>query len=166
MEKLELGTVSVVIDPEHLNFNETTLNDYIQTESGYYDNFGAYLALAEKMLQQAELRAESVFSQKLADWKDANGGSDKMAESRAKADPERVAAENEVIEAKYKVKRLQQHLKAWDKNHDNAQSLGHMLRKEMDKLQSDIFVRNRRLDVDIDRKVEETVKSFDEYEDE
>ena len=38
-----------------------------------------------------------------------------------------------VIEARYVVNRLKNHLKAWDKNHDNAQSMGHMLRKQMEK---------------------------------
>jgi len=31
------------------------------------------------------------------------------------------------------------YLKAWDKNHDNAQNRGHTLRKELDKLNKDIY---------------------------
>jgi hypothetical protein len=55
---------------------------------------------------------------------------------------------------------LQQHLRAWDKNHDNAQSRGHMIRKEMDKLNIDIY-KSKQLDVDIDRKVSEIIKEAD-----
>ena len=34
---------------------------------------------------------------------------------------------------------LKQHLRSWDKAHENAQSRGHMIRKEMDKLNTDIM---------------------------
>jgi hypothetical protein len=34
---------------------------------------------------------------------------------------------------------MQQHLRAWDKAHDNAQNRGHTLRKEMDKFTPKTF---------------------------
>ena len=43
----------------------------------------------------------------------------------------------------HKVTLLKQHLKAWDKAHENAMSRGHMVRKEMDKLNTDIVLKNR-----------------------
>lgn len=138
MESLELGERTAIIDPAHLKLNEQMLNQYLETEAGYYDNFGACLATAERLLQLAELRAEKMFGLKFADYKDSMAGSDKINECRAKADPAVVACEEDVIDAKYKVKRLQQHLRAWDKNHDNAQSMGYMLRKQLDKLNNDI----------------------------
>jgi hypothetical protein len=153
LERLELGSQTAIINPENLRFNETNLKEYLQTESGYYDNFGACLALAEKILQQVELQAERLYSASFAEWKD-NGGSDKLAEARAKADTAVIAANELVIEAKYKVKRLQQHLRAWDKNHDNAQSLGHMLRKEMEKLNADIKFRQDQFDAWVDADVD------------
>ena len=61
VEKLEIGTSSVVIDPTNLTFSEATLSSYIETEAGYYDNFGAYLALAEKNLQIREIEHEKLF---------------------------------------------------------------------------------------------------------
>ena len=61
-----------------------------------------------------------------------------MAEAKADVDPVVCELQERVVEAKYKVARLKRHLLAWDKNHDNAMSLGHMLRKEMDKLHSTI----------------------------
>lgn len=139
-EKIQLGDQVVTIDPMNLKFNENTLSQYLQLEGGYYDNFGAHLATAEKMLQQAELYAERLYATSFAEWKD-NGGSDKLAEARAKADTAVIAANEVVIEAKYIVKRLQQHLRAWDKNHDNAQSLGHMLRKQIDKMNAEIYMK-------------------------
>jgi hypothetical protein len=44
-----------------------------------------------------------------------------------------------VIEKKSAVGFLKMYLKAWDKNHDNAQNRGHTLRKELDKLNKDIY---------------------------
>jgi hypothetical protein len=52
----------------------------------------------------------------------------------------------EVRQAKYIVARLKQHLRAWDKSHDNAQSMGHMLRKQMDKLNAEISLRVANID--------------------
>lgn len=163
-EKLEFANVSVEVNPEYLAFNEMTLNQYIQTEAGYYDNFGAYLSLAEKNLQNVELRHEKLISERFAEAKDA-GGSDKLAEAKAKSDPDVVLLKEQIIDAKYAVNRLKQHLRAWDKNHDNAQSLGHMQRKIMDKLNGDILgPRHMGLDSHQDEIISETIKSFDEAE--
>lgn len=141
MEKeiLEIAGQSVEIDPAVLKFSEQTLTTYIQTEGGYYDNFGGYLALAEKVLQLREMNYEKIYAERFAEAK--QDGSDKLAEAKAKADVDVLDARQAIIEARYKVKRIQNHLKAWDKNHDNAQSLGHMLRKEMDKLSHDVIYR-------------------------
>lgn len=141
-ETLMFAGVDVEIDPLHLSFSESTLNDYIQKESGYYDNFGAYLALAEHNLQEKELQHEKLFADRFVEAKE-NGASDKLAEAKAKADNDVVACKELIIDARYVVNRLKQHLRAWDKNHDNAQSLGHMLRKTMDKLNADIFFKCR-----------------------
>lgn len=167
-EKLEFDKYLVEIDPEKLRFSEDSLSSYIQTEGGYYDHFGAYLALAERNLQNKELQAEKLFSERFDEAKEA-GSSDKLAEAKAKADATVVAMREYVIEAKYIVTRLKMHLKAWDKNHDNAQSMGHMLRKQMDKLNSDIMLKlhdvgGGRTVPGLDNAIEETVRSFDKAE--
>lgn len=148
IEKLNIGERVARIDPQNLKFNEATLNEYIQKEAGYYDNFGSHLAMAEKLLQREEMLHEKMYSDRFAEAKD-NGASDKKAEAIAKGDSEVVILKENIIEAKYKVQRLRRHLYAWDKNHDNAQSLGHMLRKEMDKLNAEIFSRNKQFDYDV-----------------
>ena len=74
-----------------------------------------------------------IFSEKFTANKEL-GGSDKYVEAKTKADEDVVAAKTNVIGAKYKKNLLQHHIKDWDRNHDNALNLGHMLRKEMDKL--------------------------------
>lgn len=163
-EKLEFAGAVVEIDPENLRFSEASLSQYIQTEAGYYDNFGAYLSLAEKNLQNIELRHEKTLAERFVEAKE-NAASDKMAEAKAKSDPVVVELKEKVNEAKYAVNRLKQHLRAWDKNHDNAQSLGHMQRKLMDKLHGDIMGLTNRYQGSSnvnDDLISETVKSYDE----
>lgn len=136
-EKLKFDIYEVALDPENLRFDEQSLSSYIQKESGWYDNFGAYLALSERHLQNKESLHEKTYCERFIEAKEA-GASDKLAEAKAKADDIVNELKNDIIEAKYVVNRLKNHLKSWDKNHDNAQSLGHTLRRQMDKLNSDI----------------------------
>lgn len=160
------------IDPSKLNFNEASLNDYIQHEGGYFDNFGGWLALAEKEHQLCDMEYDKLYNSRFAETKDNEGGSDKFVEAKIKADPDVIDARTKAINAKYNVKRLQQHLRAWDKNHDNAMSMGHMLRKEMDKLQMDImgnhnFTGNSSdVDYDLDKKLESKITPFPKKENE
>jgi hypothetical protein len=130
-ETLKFDKYEVEVNPENLRFDEQSLSEYIQKEGGHYDNFGAYLALAERNLQNKQTSHEKLYCDRFDEAKEL-GASDKLAEARSKKDADVVDAKNDVIEASYIVNRLKNHLKAWDKNHDNAQSLGHMLRKQMD----------------------------------
>jgi hypothetical protein len=159
-ETLAFEGYSVTLDSENLRFDEATLTKYIQTESGFYDNFGASLAKAERNLQKKETLHEALYAERFVEAKEM-GGSDKLAEGKAKADQDVVASKDEIVQAKYIVNRLKQHLRAWDKNHDNAQSLGHMLRKELDKLNAEINMRVHNIDRSeipgLDKAVDETV---------
>jgi hypothetical protein len=160
-EKLKFDKFEVVVDAENLRFNEDTLSTYIQNEGGHYDNFGGYLALAERNLQNKESMHDKLFCERFEEAKE-NGASDKLSEAKAKKDPDVVEMRNDVIEARYIVNRLKNHLKAWDKNHDNAQSMGHMLRKQMDKLNSDITGPHGWQGSRLDHDVNETVKNSSE----
>lgn len=170
-ESLQIGGHKIEIDPENLRFSEATLTTYIQTEAGFYDNFGASLAMAERHLQREELLCEKARNDRFVEYKD-NGDAVALAEAKAESDPTVMAFKDRVIDAKYNVTRLKRHLLAWDKNHDNAQSLGHMLRKQMDKLHGDIKRGNDVYDFMVEEdfaikkssgnpKVDEVVGSFD-----
>lgn len=166
IEKLTFAGFEVILNSELLRINEATLSQYIQTEAGYYDNFGAFQALAEKNLQNKEMFHERLYSERFIEAKEA-GGTEKLAEARAKADPDVLSAKQDIIDARYIVNRLKQHLKAWDKNHENAQSMGHMQRKMLDKLNSDIVMRGGLADLGIaglDQAIEDTVTPFEEKE--
>jgi hypothetical protein len=132
-EKLEFSGYEVVIDPENLRFSEMNLTDYIQKEGSLYDYYGARLALAERNLQNKENLYDKIFNERFIESKE-RGAAVALAEAKAKSDPLVCALKDEIVEAKYIVNRLKNHLRAWDKNHDNAQSMGHMQRKLMDKL--------------------------------
>ena len=167
VEKLKCAGFEVVIDSELLRVNEANLSQYIQTEAGYYDNFGAFQALAEKNLQNKEMFHERVYSERFIEAKES-GSTEKLAEAKAKADPDVLSAKQDIIEARYIVNRLKQHLKAWDKNHENAQSMGHMQRKLIDKLNADIMMKyggHTDLGIEgLDKVIAETVMPFEEKE--
>ena len=122
----------VTIDAANLSFNEATLNEYIQTEGSKYNYYGQVLADAQAQWQIAKMQHEIIYSEKIKQYKP--GATEKTAEACAKADEEVIKANKKVIAMQRIVEMLKNHLRAWDKNHDNAQSLGHMIRKEMDKL--------------------------------
>jgi len=151
-KSVKVGGQDVVLDTGKLKFNEATLSKYLEEEAGWYDYYGQKLADAELFYQGCDLEYEAAFAEKFKTFKEEDGGSDKLVESRCKADPDLKALRMKTLAAKNVVKLLQQHLRAWDKNHDNAQSRGHMLRKEIDKLNAEIYLKTggKSLDAQID----------------
>ncbi len=161
-EVLEFESFKVHVDSENLKFDEQSLSNYIQLEGGYYDNFGAFLALAERFMQNREARYEKLYNERFIEAKD-NGGSDKLAEAKAKADSDVADLKQEIISARYIVNRLKNHLKAWDKNHDNAQSMGHTLRKQLDRLHGEnIYGDHGYQGSTYDKDIANTVGSFEQ----
>ena len=151
---VKLGNEEVKLDPTLLRFDEMTLSHYLETEGGYYDYYGQRLADAEYLMTKYELEYDVIYSEKFKESKE-NGCSDKLAEAYSKADSEVEAAKNMFLAAKHNVRLLQQHLRAWDKNHDNAMSRGHFLRKEMDKLAPSIYAGKGGGDNFFERRVED-----------
>ena len=127
----------VIIDPSRLQFNDAGLQKFSQEEAVWYDYFGSRFADAEAELQYYELKHEALYSSTFVAFKDA-GSTDKMSEAKTKADPEVIKAAQIVVKARFKVKVIQQHLRAWDKAHENSNNRGHMIRKEIDKFTRDI----------------------------
>jgi hypothetical protein len=160
VERLKFDQFDVLINPENLRFDEATLSHYIQNEGGYYDNFGHYLALAERNLQNKENQYEKIYCERFVEFKEL-GSSDKLAEAKAKADLSVNSLKEEIFQARYAVNRLKNHLKAWDKNHDNAQSMGYMLRKQMDRLNNDIYGNHGHQGSNLDRDVSSIVGTFE-----
>ena len=141
---VNLGQEEIILDADRLLFNEATLNEFQDRLAIWYDYFSEKLSLAEYLLARRETEYDVVYSKSYADYKEA-GATDKLSEAHAKADEDVQDAKKEVVKAKQRVQQLKLHLRAWDKAHDNAQSRGHMVRKEMDKLHTDIMYKNHAL---------------------
>jgi hypothetical protein len=118
----------------------------MQEEGGWYDYYGAMLSLAERHLALLDAKHEKLYGERFAEFKD-QGGSDKLAEARTKADYDVSSLKEQMADSKCKVTRLKQHLRAYDKAHDNAQSMGHMQRKAVDKLNATIMAQVHKVDV-------------------
>jgi hypothetical protein len=154
--KVTINGQDVVLDTSKLYFSEGTLSDYLETEGGWIDYFGAKLADAERQLAEKEMEVEReddeyerVYSKVFAQLKD-QGGSDKYVEGLTKVEPVVVDARNKVLdlksqslELKHNTRLLYQHLRAWDKNHENAQNRGNTLRKEMERITKDRILEDR-----------------------
>jgi hypothetical protein len=135
---LTVAGQDVVMDLGLLVFDEVTLSQYMEKEGGYYAYFGSKLCEAEREMQRLELIYDVIYAERFKENKDA-GGSDKYAESKTVADSDVVDAKRDFLESKYKVRQLQQYLRAWDRNHDNAQNRGNTLRRELDKLGGTVY---------------------------
>lgn len=129
---------SLVLDPANMKYNENSLSDYMSREYGWIDYYGKQLEFAQKEVLFADIDAEKIYGEKYLFSKD-EGRTDTYAKAYAQSHPDYVAARKLVAECKETVGHLKAHLKAWDKNHENVQNRGHTLRKEMDKLNRDIF---------------------------
>jgi hypothetical protein len=128
----------IKLDPKNMEFTDGSISDFMQKEYGWIDYFGKQLELAQKARLLAEIEEEEIFSKKYVEAKD-NGGTEQYAKAKANSDTEVVQAKKNVVEKKEIEGFLKAHLKAWDKNHDNVQNRGHSLRKELDKLNKDIY---------------------------
>ena len=154
---IKVANQDVTLDPSRLLFTDATLTVYQEREHIYYDYFGGRWADAEAELQFHSLKVEAVYAQKFIGFKD-EGGSDKLAEARVKADPEYQEACKNAMLAKLKVRLLQQHLRAWDKAHENSQSKGHMQRKEMDKFNAEVYAKTHEVSIELDEQIDNVIK--------
>jgi len=154
---IKIGGQDVVIDPRKLTFSEVTLTQYEEEEGVWYNYFGQRMADADAECQFFMAKHDEISSEKFVKFK-TEGGSDKFVEARVKCDDDVKKARENALSARHKVKVLQQHLRAWDKTHENAQSRGHMLRKEIDKLNRDTFLKHK-MDGGLEEEVDKIISS-------
>lgn len=147
--KVNVNGKEIILDPKNMEFSDNTLNDYMEKEYSWVDYFGKQLEYAQKEKLDAEIDAEAIFSEKYIEAKDS-GGTEQYAKAKANADADVIAAKKKVVKLNEIVGQIKAHLKAWDRNHDNAQNRGYTLRKEMDKLNKDVYKLS-----DVDRFVSE-----------
>ena len=137
-EVIEIGPEKVPIDCEKMGFDEASLSKYIQEEASWFSYLGQKMADLDWMRQRAEAEYEHAFAAKFVELKEGGGGSDKLVDMKCKSDEELYEKKKKIAGAKRLAEKMRQHMRAWDKNHDNASNYGHNLRKEMEKLAQDI----------------------------
>jgi hypothetical protein len=125
------------IDTDNLRFSDATLNPFFERVSGIIDYVGAGLAKANYYYTAMEHQHKQRFIQKFKEFKE-QGKSDKNAELSAEGDPEVSELKLRAIDSKYKKDLLYSHLQALNCAREDAHNRGHMLRKEMAKLNMDI----------------------------
>jgi hypothetical protein len=111
-------------DPKHLEFNEVNLNQFLQ-------NFGSKFSRIVQQSKELAVEYERRYHLKFVYFKDNDGGSDKLCEARCKAD-------QELSDMKKIVEKADGFMRGMDKAYQSAISYGHNLRKEMEKLDTDI----------------------------
>lgn len=123
-------TDTVVLNPEHVQFTEATLNEFLQKSPGWFSYYSAKQAQAQYIASLYDDEYDNLYSSKFRFYK-AEGGSDKLAEASAKIDVEVVEALKRSRKAKENLNQITGFLRALDKANQNALNLGYNLRKEM-----------------------------------
>tara|TARA_Y100000034_G_scaffold78539_2_gene94401 strand:+ start:56 stop:529 length:474 start_codon:yes stop_codon:yes gene_type:complete len=137
---LKLGRREVIIDTENLKYNEVTLGSFFQKAPSWYDNIGRGMADAEALVQSRKMEFDRIYGERFDHYKTDGKISDKLAGARTDGDEDVMDARKKLVAAQQTVSLIKNHLRAWDKAFECAQSTGHMLRKEMDKLGHDLRV--------------------------
>jgi hypothetical protein len=128
----------VRLDPAEMKYNENTLSDYMSREYGWFDYFGKQLEYAQKEVLLSEIDAEAIQAAKFVESKN-DGNTDSFSKAFSISHPDVIVARKLVVDRKEVVGHIKAHLKAWSENHENVQNRGHTLRKELDKLNRDIY---------------------------
>jgi hypothetical protein len=132
--KVKVGDQEVTLDAKCLEVSEDTLNDFLKDFAGNYNYYYMMWCKAQHIFQLAEDRYDVLISDRYQWFKEHEGGSDKLAEAKARVSEPIVQARRVSRDAKYVMQLLNSFLRAMDKAHENALNLGYNLRKEMDKL--------------------------------
>jgi hypothetical protein len=136
-EEFVIGEQKFVLDPQNLKFTDGTLNKFFENVSGIIDYIGVAHAEANRQYTLLEHSYKQKYIEKFKEFKEA-GKSDKTSELYAEGDIEVSALRERIINAKYTKDRIYAHLSALNSAREDAHNRGHMLRKEMDKLNADI----------------------------
>jgi len=134
---VDLGDEQIVLDPKRFLFNDASLGKFMEDVSIWYDYYSSKSSKSESLLVDAETLYDTRYLEKFLEGKQA-GLSDKGADALARTNL--VVKECQELVNKYKstTKQLKEYLKSFDKAHSMAMNRGYMIRKELDKLNSDI----------------------------
>jgi hypothetical protein len=132
--KIKVAEHEVILDPKNLEVSEEIMNDFLKNFAGIYNYYYMMWAKAQHIHYLAEDHYDVLFASKYQWAKENEGGSDKLAEAKARISEPVVQARMQARDAKYVMQLLNSYLRAMDKAHENALNLGYNVRKEMDKI--------------------------------
>lgn len=132
--KVKVGEHEVTLDSNFLEVTEEGLNDFLKKFAGIYNYYYMMWCKAQHIYQLAEDKYDVMITDRYQWFKEHEGGSDKLAEAKARVNESVIQARKVARDAKYVAQLLNSFLRAMDKAHENALNLGYNLRKEMDKL--------------------------------
>lgn len=135
---IDLEDEQIVLDPKRFQFNDASLSKFMEDVSIWYDYYSSKGAKAEKLLMDAEKVYGKEYLDRFTEAKQ-DGTSDKGADAMSRTDPNVELAQEKINKYKSAVKQLKEYQKSFDKAHSMAQNRGYMIRKEMEKLNSDIY---------------------------
>lgn len=130
---IDLGDEQIVLDPARLRFNDASLHKFMEDLGIWYDYFTSKTAKAEELFANAELAREFRHDQLFLQAK-SEGLTEKASEAYARTQDEVQGLHKQENALKSAVKQMKEYVKALDKAYSMAQNRGHMIRKEMDKL--------------------------------
>ena len=135
--KLSSDDEEINLNPEHLQFTEATLNEFLKNSPSWFSYYSQIQSRAQLIATMYEDRHEQIYSEKFKIYK-TEGGSDKFVEASAKTDPDVINALKNARKAKENLNCISGFLRALDKANQNALNLGYNMRKEMDKIGNSI----------------------------
>jgi len=141
VETIKVGDIEVTLDRSLMHFNEANINQYLQHAAPYCDYINAKLA-------DFKSAHEKMYSARFVEYK-SEGGSDKYVEARCKSD-------KDLSDLSHAIMVLENHLKAWKQNHENATSFGHNMRREQEKLGTDTVCSDPKMDKRVQEILEAT----------
>lgn len=149
----------IVLDPKNMKYNENSIGEYMNKEYGWVDYLGKQLEYAQKEVLFADIDYDRVYGIRYMEAKD-QGQSEGYSKAFTNSCQDVVDARKYLAERKEVVGHLKAHLKAFDKNHENAQNRGHSIRAEMKMLNRDIYEDNSSSPLDSTCEFENALKEL------
>ena len=140
MREIFVGQEKVVIDHDILKFGEANLNEFLQKIGTYNAYFAEKQADSVWILGLYEQKHEEIYSRRFRELKGTGKSvSNELAEAAAKTDTDVIEAHHKMLAARLNKDLLTGFLKSIDKAFQAAMNYGYNRRKEMDKLNHDIY---------------------------
>lgn len=138
--KINLGSEEVELDTKIFEFNEATINQFLQKYGAQYSYYMEKHADAKFLSSKLEDRYDALKAEKFQHYR-SQGGSDKLAEMKSCSDKEVQEALEHSRIGKRNVDLIWGHLRSMDKSHEDAMQICYNMRKELSSMFNDTVKR-------------------------